>query len=143
MFRCTFLGRKITRTADTNAPLARAALAFFFIAAGTNHFITPEPYLAIVPPILPWPAALVFISGAAEIAGGAGLLWRPSRKIAALGLIALLVVLFPANVYAAMHGMNIAGWSVPAWILWGRLPLQALLIWWVYIACWKARELPR
>lgn len=96
-----------------------------------------------MPKSLPWPTALVYISGVAEIAGGAGLLFTRTRKIAALGLIGLLVAVFPANIYAAQHGMEVAGRAVPAWILWLRLPLQGVLIAWVYFAGWKAREVPR
>lgn len=83
------------------------------------------------------PKALIYISGAAEITGAAGILLRATRKLAAAGLIILLVAVFPANIYAARHGMLIADHALPAWLLWARLPLQAVLIMWVYIACWK------
>ena len=91
----------------------------------------------MMPPLLPWPAALVFISGMAEIAGGTGLLWSRTRKLATLGLIALLIAVFPANIYGALHGMTIGERAIPRWILWARLPLQPLLIAWVYFAGWK------
>ncbi|MBA3272371.1 MAG: DoxX family membrane protein [Chthoniobacterales bacterium] len=117
---------------------ARFALAALFAAAGVNHFAAPEPYVAIVPPALPWREALVYISGAAEIAGALGILFRRTRRPAAAGLIALLAAVFPANIYAALHGMQLGGWHVPEWLLWARLPLQAVLIAWVYIACWRA-----
>jgi uncharacterized membrane protein len=96
-----------------------------------------------VPPQLPSPAALVAITGAAEIAGGLGLLWQPTRRLAAAGLIALLLAVFPANIYAAVTGMEISGRAVPQWLLWLRLPLQPVLIGWVYLACWKHRKHPR
>jgi uncharacterized membrane protein len=57
--------------------------------------------------------------------------------------MALLVAVFPANIYAALHGMQLAGHVVPAWLLWLRLPLQPLLIAWVYFAAWTGREAPR
>ncbi len=127
----------------TREAQSRVLLAIFFIAGGALHFISPGPYLAIMPPFLPWPAALVFISGVAEIAGGSGILWPRTRKLAALGLIALLIAVFPANVYAAVHGTQIGGRSVPLWILWARLPLQPLLMAWVYFGCWKERKSTR
>lgn len=96
-----------------------------------------------MPPSVPWPAALISISGVAEIAGGLGLLLPRTRKLAAIGLIALLIAVFPANIYAAFHGMQIGGRTVPPWILWGRLPLQVVLIAWVYLAGWKTRKLSR
>ncbi|MDQ3118347.1 MAG: DoxX family membrane protein [Verrucomicrobiota bacterium] len=123
--------------------LSRAVLAVFFIAAGLGHFISPQPFVAIVPPFLPWPGALVWISGAAEIAGGVGLLFEVTRRGAALGLIALLIAVFPANIYGAIHGMKIAGADLPACLLVARLPFQVVLIWWVHVAGWKERNHPR
>ena len=111
---------------------SRALLAVMFIAAGVNHLVSPAAYVAIMPPFLPWPEALVYISGVAEIAGGVGILFRRTRWAAAVWLIALLVAVFPANVYGALHGMELGGRAVPAWLLWTRLPLQAVLIAWVY-----------
>ncbi len=118
---------------------SRVVLALFFIAAGVLHFISPRPYCAIIPPSLPSPVVLIYMSGAAEIAGGVGILLARTRKLAALGLIALLIAVFPANIYGALNGIEIFGWQIPSWLLWLRLPLQPLLIWWVYNACWKAR----
>jgi uncharacterized membrane protein len=108
--------------------IGRWALAALFLGSGTLHFVAPGPFVRIVPPFLPWPGALVAISGAAELAGAVGLLTVRWRRLAAVGLVALLVAVFPANVYMAMRGM-----MLPAWILWARLPLQGLLIWWVWV----------
>jgi len=104
-------------------------IAILFTVAGALHFLIPNVYMRVVPPLLPWPYALVLISGAAEIAGGLGMLFTSTRVAAAWGLIALLIAVFPANIYMAQaHLMG------PAWSLWARLPLQGLLIWWVYWA---------
>ncbi|MGI8819544.1 MAG: DoxX family protein [Chthoniobacterales bacterium] len=115
--------------------ISRLLLAVLFVAAGANHFISPAPYLAIMPPVLPWPEALVASSGVAEVLGGLGILWQPTRRLAGFGLLALLVAVFPANVYAAMNGMQFGGRAVPAWLLWARLPLQVVLLAWVHYAC--------
>ncbi len=117
--------------------LSRIALAVFFFVAGVMHFVSPRAYMAIVPPWLPLPLALVYISGVAEIAGAVGVLWPITQKLAAIGLIALLIAVFPANIYGALHGMEFRGAAVPQWLLWARLPLQALLVAWVYFSCWK------
>lgn len=119
---------------------SRVLLATFFIVAGANHFVSPGAYLAIMPPLLLRPLLLVWISGVAEIAGGAAVLSPVLRRAAGYGLIALLVAVLPANVYAAIHGMSIGQSQMPAWILWARVPLQALLIWWVYRACLRTRD---
>ena len=111
--------------------LLRWLLGLCFVAAGMNHFIAPRFYLPIMPPFLPWPLALIYISGVAEILGGLGVLVPPARKLAGWGLIALLLAVFPANLYAAFHGAG----SIPPWILWARLPFQLVFIAWVYWTC--------
>jgi len=120
--------------------VSRGVLAALFIASGVNHFTSPATYLAIMPPFLPAAAALVWISGVAEIAGGLGLVLRATRRIAGWGLIALLIAVFPANIYAALHGMEIANRAVPEWMLWARLPLQAVLVAWVVHAMRTTRD---
>jgi uncharacterized membrane protein len=105
-------------------------VGLFFIAAGANHFVTPKPYLSMMPSYLPAHAALVQISGVAEILGGAGVFLPDTRRFSAWGLILLLIAVFPANLNVALHGWP--GESLPGWVLWARLPLQVLFIWWVY-----------
>ncbi len=100
--------------------------------AGTTHFVSPAFFLAIVPPALPHPDLLVAVSGAAEIAGGVGLLWPPVRRIAAIGLIVLLVAVFPANIQMLQSWRAGGGGGWYAAALWLRLPLQPVLIWWVW-----------
>jgi uncharacterized membrane protein len=87
-------------------------------------------YLKIMPPYVPLPMAMVYISGAAEIAGGIGLLIPPVRRAAAWGLVALLIAVFPANIYMATNPVESGAASPPAAALYGRLLLQPLFIWW-------------
>lgn len=101
-----------------------------FIAAGAVHFIRPAMYERIVPPQLGHAPELVAISGIAEIAGGLGLMIPRTRRAAAWGLIALLVAVWPANIYMAFEANRFAA-VAPAWLLWARVPLQIALIWWV------------
>jgi uncharacterized membrane protein len=123
--------------------VSRLLLAAFFILAGINHFVTPSIYLSIVPTYLAWPSTLVVLSGIAEIIGGLGVLPARLRVWAGWGLIALLLVVFPANIQALRTGIIIAGHVVPAWLLWARLPLQLLLIGWVYRVCVRPPGTPR
>ncbi|MFN2449432.1 MAG: DoxX family membrane protein [Candidatus Baltobacteraceae bacterium] len=111
--------------------LSLLALAVFFIAAGANHFWHPAAYVRIMPPWLPAHALLVQISGAAEIAGGIGMLVPALRWYAALCLVALLIAVFPANLQMALHPQLYAGVASPA-LLYARLPLQGVLIVWVW-----------
>ncbi|HEV2644139.1 MAG TPA: hypothetical protein VGT98_15610 [Candidatus Elarobacter sp.] len=101
-----------------------------FIAAGAVHFIRPAMYEQIVPPQLGHAGVLVAISGLAEIAGGLGLMIPQTRRAAGIGLIALLVAVWPANIYMAFEADRFAA-AAPAWVLWSRVPLQVALIWWV------------
>ncbi len=108
----------------------RWLFGILFILAGLNHFRSPDFYVNIMPPYLPWHRELVAISGVAEIALGALLLFRRWTVLAGWGLIALLVAVFPANLHMAMHP-DLYPSLAPA-ALWMRLPLQGLLIAWAY-----------
>lgn len=111
-----------------------------YVVAGVLHFVVPELYVQIVPPVFPAALALVYLSGLAEIAVGIGLLIPRTRRYAAWGTVALLVAVFPANVYMATHGVVVAGMpgggDPSGLVRWGRLPLQVVLILW---ALWYAR----
>lgn len=109
-------------------------LATGFIVAGVLHFVVPDLYVQIVPPFFPAPLALVYLSGLAEIAVGIGLLIPKTRRHAAWATVALLIAIFPANIYMATHGVVIEGMpgggDPSELVRWGRLPLQAVLICW-------------
>ena len=117
---------------------SQRALAAFFTFAGTMHFVIPKRYEATVPSYIPMsPKRAVEISGVAEIAGGIGVVPDRTRRLAGLGLIALLVAVFPANVHMAVSPDQIKGLDtdrIPRWALWARLPLQPLMIVWAWRA---------
>lgn len=108
----------------------RWGLGLFFIIAGALHFVSPSFYLKIMPPVLPFPLLLVYLSGAAEILFGAGVLWEKTRRISSWGLIALLAAVFPSNIYLALNPEIFPG--VPPLVFWVRLPFQALFVLWAY-----------
>jgi uncharacterized membrane protein len=110
----------------------RSLFALLFVVAGIAHFVSPEAYVRIVPPYLPQPGLLVLISGIAEIAGGIGLLLPITRRMAAFGLVVLLIAVFPANIYMATAHIPFAGLAGKSWLQWLRLPLQLPLIWWAW-----------
>jgi uncharacterized membrane protein len=105
--------------------------AIFYIVAGTLHFIKLNAYLRIMPPYIPWHVAMVRVSGGLEILGGLGLLVPKTRRVAAWGLVALLIAVFPANVYMATNPIHAGAVSIAPVLRWGRLPLQLLLAWWL------------
>jgi len=111
----------------------RFLLAAFFIFAGVNHFRDAAFFLKLMPDYIPqtwhWPA--VWISGVAEIGLGALLLVPATQRLAAYGLIALLIAVFPANIYAYQYSREIFPDLDPALHFW-RLPLQGVLIAWAW-----------
>lgn len=110
----------------------RGVLAVCMVVAGVLHFAQPEPFIRIVPGFLPAPAALVYISGVIEIALGIGLLVPAACPIAAWGLVALFIAVFPANLNMAINHIQIAGIPDAWWFQAIRLPFQLVLIAWAY-----------
>ena len=104
--------------------------AVSFMGAGVNHFLAQEFYARMMPPYLPWHLFLVYLSGLAEIALGGLLLVPRLKRLAAWGLIALLIAVFPANIHMAVHPDLFP--EIGAAMLWARLPVQAFLIAWAY-----------
>jgi len=105
-------------------------LGLLFVAAGVNHFLNTDFYVGIMPPYLPWHLALVYLSGVAEAALGVLLLVPRFQAAAAWGLVALLIAVFPANIHMAVNSQLFPTFHPAA--LWGRLPLQVVLIAWAY-----------
>src|SRR4051812_26508431 len=101
-----------------------------FLVAGALHFLAPPPHLPVMPRYPPAPPPLVYASGAAEMAGGAGVLQPRSRRAGGWWLIATLLAIFPANVEMAVHAERFR--RVPRPLLWARLPLQGAIVAWVW-----------
>ena len=117
----------------------RYAIGLLFAGSGLLHFRNPRIYERIVPPFLPAHREIVFISGFFEVLGALGILLPQTRAAAGWGLIALLVAVFPANVYMAADAARFAKFA-PAWALYARLPLQLVFIAWVYYACVRRED---
>lgn len=108
-------------------------MAAFYVFGGYNHLANPDFYLALMPPNLPNPEWLNVLSGLAEIVLGVFLLEPRTRIYAAWGIIALLVAVFPANMYAAMENVGSEGPGTgPGSAAYVRLPFQALFIVWAW-----------
>ncbi|MGJ7564375.1 DoxX family protein [Variovorax sp. GB1R11] len=106
-----------------------AGLAFVFLwfaIGGVAHFALTETEMRIVPPYIPWPRAAVLVSGVFELLGAAGLLWRPTRRAAGVGLFLLTLAVTPAHFYMLQRPELFA--SVPHWALVVRLPVQVALL---------------
>ena len=112
----------------------RRACGPFFVLAGAMHFVKPRVYRQIVPPYMPAPQALVFLSGVAEAAGGIGLMVPSWRGRARWWLVATLLAIFPANIHMAQHPEQYPQIPGGARSLKVRLPFQAAFIVWVLAA---------
>lgn len=108
----------------------RWAFTLFLVAAGINHFWHTDAYVGVVPSYLPWPLAIVVVSGIAEIGIGIAFAFARLRKLAAWAAIALFIAVFPANLDMALHAERFP--AIPPALLWLRLPLQGLLIAWAW-----------
>lgn len=111
--------------------IGRIVMGAFYITAGTLHFVLTRTYAGIMPDYLPVHRELVLLSGAAEIAGGLGVVIPQTRRVAAWGLILLLIAVMPANIWMAQHPDRYP--TIPLWAIWLRLPLQLPLLWWAYV----------
>lgn len=114
-------------------------IAALFIFAGIMHFVIPDNYSDIMPPWLPYPRGMVYLSGLFEIAGGIGVLIPSLRKAAGIGLIALLIAVFPANVQMLASAISTGASALYITLLFLRLPLQPLMIVWIYRAAVRIR----
>lgn len=130
-------------TDDTAGRLARFKrplcylMGTFYVVAGLAHFVVPETYAGVIPPQFPSPLALAYLSGVAEVVLGVGVLVRRTRRYAAWGLIALLLAIFPANVYMATAGIVVDAApdgmeGLARVVAWARLPLQGVLVAWAW-----------
>ena len=112
-------------------------MGILYIVAGINHFTNTRFYLAMMPPYIPWPQAMVCVSGLAEILGGIGVLipdglvFPRTRAAAAWGIVALLIAVSPVHINMCLHPEQFP--AIPLWIIWLRLPFQLPLIGWAWL----------
>ena len=114
-----------------NLPWHSYLMAFLYIFAGINHFRNPKMYIKIIPPFFTNPKLINILSGAAEVVLGLLLILPITSPFAAWGIIALLIAVFPANIFMYLN-KNVS-FGLPKWILFVRLPLQIVLIFWAYL----------
>ncbi|HAH00101.1 MAG TPA: DoxX family protein [Ktedonobacter sp.] len=125
---------------QTQKDIARVSLALLFIAASTLHFIS-DTELKIIPTFLPWRREALYITGVFELLGGIGLLIPRFQRAAAWGLVALLITVFPANVYHSVKHVQLGGITDYPLYHWIRLPFQAVFICWALWSTSKKRDI--
>jgi uncharacterized membrane protein len=111
-------------------------LAIMFLFTGSTHFgDLKHDFAAMVPPPLTGQLWVIYLTGLLEIAGAVGLLMRRMRRLSGVCLVLLLLALFPANVYAAIHGIQLRG--APPSDIWVRGAIQVVFlvtVWWSTLA---------
>jgi len=115
--------------------LSRYFMAGFFVFAGINHFLNPDFYIPLIPPYIPWPETVNWVSGLVEIILGFGLFFEKTRRAAAGGVILLMLLFIPTHIYFIQIGSCIPDLlCTPQWLGWVRLviihPLLVLWAWW-------------
>lgn len=114
--------------------IALYIMAVLYIFAGVYHFVKPEFYMKMMPPYVPAHKLMVDLSGIVEIMLGIGLFFAPMRPWAAIGIMLLLVAVFPANIYMLTEKLAKRKYrKMPVAFLWVRLPLQVALMYWAYL----------
>jgi uncharacterized membrane protein len=124
----------VTRTSRNKAAVA---MGLSFLITGSLHFSSPERFDFMMPPYLPFPRKLIYISGVFEILGGLGIILPRTRRLAGLGLALLLICVLPANIHVAMSGGHVPGLPEQNWYYWVRLPFQLVFVLW---ALWSSRR---
>jgi uncharacterized membrane protein len=114
----------------TGTLIGKWIIGVLFVAAGIAHFVAPGFFMKIMPPYLPLHRELVLVSGVAEVLLGVLLLVPRTSRYAAWGLIALLIAVFPANIYVYQNRESFP--QLPPLVHLLRLPLQGVLILWAY-----------
>ena len=102
--------------------------ALFFFIAGILHFVQLEAFAAIVPPFLPFPKFIVWITGILEFIFALGLVLPQYRKLAGFWLAPYLLAVLPANIYMALYNISLGDLAASPAALWGRVALQFPLI---------------
>ena len=110
----------------------RGLLGVLMVASGILHFANPEPYLMMMPDYLPWHAALVMLSGVAELLLGVALFVPKLRSLAGWGVVALLIAVWPANIWMASEGIQPPGMEMSTPVAWIRVAMQVVFIYWAW-----------
>ena len=115
-------------------------LAIVYIGFGAFHLLKPDSFLAIMPPLIPYPRNVVLFTGACEVLGGLGLFIPATRRLAAVMLALYALCVWPANIYHALSGIHVNGLPDSWWYHGPRLAFQLVLIWWPLFAAGVTRR---
>jgi uncharacterized membrane protein len=107
--------------------LGRVLVVVWFVVGGLGHFVLTKMFTSVVPPYIPFPREMVYLTGALELAGGLALLYKPLRHIVGWCLIALTICVTPVHIQMLLEAEKYQ--ALGTMVLWGRLLFQPVLIW--------------
>lgn len=130
----TLVGRRLPRLRIAPSKRARVGLSLFFLVTASQHFINTQGMAAMIPPSLPYPIEIIYLTGIFELLGAIGV-WIPNLvRLTGLLLILMLVAVLPANIYSAINRVDFGGHDAGAAYLLVRVPFQLFVMWWTYFA---------
>jgi uncharacterized membrane protein len=130
----TLIGSLFPSAAVSPRTRAKVGVSLVFIITSVSHFVRPDAMAEMLPPWVPARVPIIQVTGVFELLGAVGIWVRPVSRLAGACLILMLIGMLPSNVYAAIHHVPFGGHGAgPAYLL-VRVPFQALLIGWVYVA---------
>ena len=109
---------------------SRVLMAVLYIALGINHLVNPGAYEGVMPPYLPAPVFLIYLSGVCEIVLGALLFPQRTRRFAAWAIIAMLAAFMPVHIHMLVNWAEYPG--IPYWLIVARIPLQGVFMLWAW-----------
>lgn len=113
-------------------------IIFCYLAAGSNHFLHSGAYIGIIPYYIPFPVFVNYLSGILEILFGLLLIFKATRRFAALAISLMLIAFLPVHIQMIINApFKLGTFTVSPWVAWARLALQPTLIWWVW---WSAKD---
>ena len=130
----TMLARWVPRLNIAPSKRARIGVSLFFVVTAIAHFVNTREMAAMVPPSIPYPIQLIYLTGVLELLGAIGV-WIPRLvRLTGFLLILMLVCLLPANIYSAINRVDYGGHGAGITYLLVRMPFQLFVMWWTYFA---------
>ncbi|MDO5106254.1 hypothetical protein [Capnocytophaga sp.] len=143
VFLLTFFGVKLLKKENALGVSGRVALSALFLFTAMGHFFFTDGMAMMIPDFVPYRVEIVIVTGFLEVLFAIGILLAKTRKITGWSIIAFLILVLPANVYASLHNIDYQSATSTGnglGYLWFRIPMQLFLIFWTYFFCVKNRK---
>lgn len=132
VFSTLFIPQLFGRRCLNNRRKGQIAMGVMLLCTGIAHFTNSGEMITMLPPEVPFRAAIVYLTGLIELAFAAGFILNRFLRGTAIAYIIFLILVLPANVYGAIHDANVGGGHISPSYLWFRIPLQLFFITWTW-----------